>query len=54
LPLQSIPRLPWSRLPGSFPPALSTTVLMEKGRAALQGITARTGRATPHSAVLLS
>jgi hypothetical protein len=27
---------------------------MEKGRAALQGITARTGRATPHSAVLLS
>jgi hypothetical protein len=47
LPLQSVSRSPWVRLPEPFLPALSTSVLGEAGRAALQGLAARSGRPVP-------
>jgi hypothetical protein len=54
LPLQSVPRLPWVRLPGPFLPALFTPALREVGRAALQGLTARSSRTAPRRTVRLS
>jgi hypothetical protein len=53
-PLQSIPRSPWSRLPDSFLPALSTTILVEDDGAALQGLPELTGRVPPHGDARLS
>jgi len=44
LPLQSVPRTPWKRLPASFPHALSTSPLGERHRPALQGLTERASR----------
>jgi hypothetical protein len=47
LPLQSVSRLPWGRLPVPFPPALYPPPLGETGRAALQGLAGRPGRSNP-------
>jgi hypothetical protein len=44
LPLQSVPRAPWKRLPASFPPALPTPPLGERRRPALQGLAERASR----------
>jgi hypothetical protein len=53
-PLQSVPRRPRRRLPGTFPPALPSPDLGEIGRAALQGFDAPTGRMAPRGAARLS
>jgi hypothetical protein len=44
LPLQSVPRPPWGRLPAPFPHALSAPGLREIERAALQGVGERPSR----------
>jgi hypothetical protein len=44
LPLQSVPRAPWGRLPASFPRALSTPPLGERRRPALQGLAEHASR----------
>jgi hypothetical protein len=44
LPLQSVPRMPWRRLPASFPRALSAPPLRETRRPALQGLAEHTSR----------
>jgi hypothetical protein len=54
LPLQSVPRSPWVRLPEPFLPALLTPSLGEVGRSALQGLAARPGRSAPRGTDRLS
>ena len=53
-PLQSVPRTPWNRLPGSFLPALCSPALRKNGRPALQGLAERAGRKRPCGRIRLS